>query len=311
MTKALGRLVAILASSTMYDSGIENVSAFVSSPAHLGRRTNHATKSESITVNYAPENDGKFSRVASTGRTKRQKQREQLQDELDQLKKRFKSPVLKLHCGELLQWKETYGHPNIPLKYDGGNACQILRRLQVLKKLTSEEVEWLEEIGFRFHSLEDVYRFADFDELFVRLIAYQEAHPNNNFQVPKKCPEDPELGAWVTGIRRLGKDGVKPDHERRLCAINFVWKSTRKCGSKFMDQYREWTKQVELQGIETVLEDPKTISWIKAQQSALKRGILSQTRIQYMGQLFGDQWTTFGKEDGSYRKSSSDKDIKT
>lgn len=294
MTKAISTLIAILASFTISDNGIRNVSGFVLSPANQCRN-NHATK-RTVTLNYAAENDGNFKRVTAAGSADAQKGKQQQQVEIVQLTKRFKSPVLKQYCGILLEWKETYGHPNVPLKNEGGNACQTLRRLHVQKKLTDEEVEWLEEIGFRFHSLEDVYRFADFDKMLDRLLAYEEAHPNNKFQVPKKCAEDPELGAWVTGIRRLGKDGINPDHERRLGAINFVWKSKRKCGSKFMNQWREWRKDVELQGVEAVLENPKTVSWIQAQQVALKKGKLSQTRVQYMGQLFGERWTTIGKD---------------
>jgi len=311
MTKAIGHLLAILAASTICDNNsIGHVSGFVttsssSSALHGRTRTNHATTSKSpddntmkMPLKYSAENDGNISKVAATGSA---------QIEIVQLTKRFKSPVLIKHCGEILEWKDTYGHPNIPLKNDGGKACQVLRKLRVQNKLTDDEVEWLEEIGFRFHSLEDVYRFADFDKLLERLLAYEAAHPNNNFQVPKKCPEDPELGAWVTGIRRLGPDGVNPDHERRLTEISFVWKSTRKCGSKFMSQFREWTKQVEFDGVETVLKDPNTISWIIAQQLALKRGTLSQTRVQYMGELFGETWTTIGKETGT----SDDSEIKT
>ncbi len=286
MTKAFGRIATILACSTICGFVIRNVSGFVPiSPWQT--RNNRAMKSRGMTLNYAAENEENFGPVSAEGR----------QADIVQLTNRFSSPVLKQNFEKLLEWKETYGHPNVPLKNDGGNACQVLRRLHVQKKLTAEEVEWLEEIGFRFHSLEDVYRFADFDALLDRLLAYEETHPSSNFQVPKKCPEDPELGAWVTGIRRLGKEGVNPDHERRLSEINFVWQSTRKCGSKFMMQYREWVKQVEQLGLEAVMEDPNTISWIVAQQQALKRGTLSQTRVQYMGQLFGETWTTIGKED--------------
>ena len=285
MTKTVCRLTAIIASLAISDHSIRGVSGFVSWPTHQCR-INLASKAVGMPLNYAAENDENFGAVAADGHHL----------EIVQLTKLFKSPILKQTCGKLLEWKETYGHPNIPLKNDGGNACQVLRRLHIQKKLTSEEVWWLEEIGFRFHSLEEVYRFADFDTLVDRLLAYEESHPNNNFQVPKKCPEDPELGAWVTGIRRLGKEGVNPEHARILSEFNFVWTSTRKCGSKFMMQYREWQKQVELLGLKTVMEDPKTISWIVAQQLALKRGTLSQTRVQYMGELFGERWTTIGKE---------------
>jgi len=296
MKKGIGHLVAIVASSTICDNNIAGVSGFVSPQSHSSVAKYATAPTGFSTLSYAPENDDNFSRVSAAGSADRQQRREQQQLEINRLREGFHSPVLKKHCGDIVQWKEIYGHPNIPLKYQGGKACQILRRLKVQHKLMDEEIAWLEEIGFRFHSLEDVYRFVDFDELLARLLKYEEEHPNNNFQVPKKCPEDPELGAWVTGIRRLGKDGVKPDHERRLCEIGFVWKSTRKCGSKFMNQFREWTKEVEARGVETVLEDPKAVAWIQAQQLALKRGTLSQTRVQYMGQLFGERWTTIGKD---------------
>lgn len=207
----------------------------------------------------------------------------------------FTSPVLQQVYPALLKHKEEYGNPNIPLGNKEGRQCQTLRRLHIQNKLTTEEVAWLENLAFTFHSLEDVYKYADFEDLFDRLMKYEAAHPDSNFQVPKKCPEDPELGAWVTGIRRLAKDGVNPEHERRLDSVGFAWKSDRKCGSKFMNRYRELTKEVEEKGLETVLQDSKTVQWIQAQQEALKRGSLSQTRVHYMGDSFGESWTTIGK----------------
>lgn len=312
MTKAIGSLLAIVASSTIHGNNIVPISGFVSPQTHSVIRKYPTAAISFSPLGYAPENDDNFSPVAAVeSASDRQQRREQQQIKIKRLKERFQSPVLKHHCGNIIQWKEVYGHPNIPLKYEGGKACQILRRLRVQKKLKDDEIEWLEEIGFRFHSLEDVYRFADFDTLINRLLDYEAAHPNNNFQVPKKCPEDPELGAWVTGIRRLGKDGVNPDHERRLSDINFVWKSTRKCGSKFMNQFREFRKQVEARGIDFILDEPDTIAWIQAQQQALKRGSLSQTRVQYMGQLFGERWTTIGKETIGDRNRSDEINDKT
>jgi hypothetical protein len=207
----------------------------------------------------------------------------------------FESPVLKQVYPELLEYKQKYGHPNIPLGSSPGRQCQTLRRLHIQNKLSEKEVEWLNSLGFTFHSLEDVYRYADFDVLFDRLMAYEGAHPESNFQVPKKCAADPELGAWVTGIRRLGKDGVNPAHERRLEAVGFAWKSDRKCGSKFMAQYREFVQRVDVEGVEAVMAESKTVEWIQAQQEVLKRGGLSQTRVHYMGGVFGDCWTTIGK----------------
>lgn len=208
----------------------------------------------------------------------------------------FTSPVLKQIYPKLLEYKETYGHPNIPLGTSEGRKCRTIRRLHIQKKLTDEEVEWLDSLGFIFHSLEDVYKDADFDELFDRLMAYEERHPESNFQVPKKCKEDPELGAWVTGIRRLKKDGVDPEHAKRLDSVGFAWVSTRKCGSKFMLKYKELVARVEEEGLQRVLEDPEVCRWIKAQQDTMKRGDMSQTRIHYMENTFGESWTTIETE---------------
>lgn len=208
------------------------------------------------------------------------------------------SPVLKQVYPEILQYVEEYGHPNIPLGSKAGRQCQTLRRLHIQDKLAQEEVEWLNSLGFAWHSLEEVYKYADFDDLFQRLLDYEAKYPDNNFQIPKKCKEDPELGAWVTGIRRLGQDGLNPQHERQLDSIGFAWLSTRKCGSKFMEQYRIYLQRVEKEPLEAIMGEETTVKWIMAQQEALKRGALSQTRVHYMGSLFGEDWTTVGKDIG-------------
>lgn len=214
----------------------------------------------------------------------------------------FVSPVLQQVYPSLLKWKQEYGHPNIPLGSTEGRQCATLRRLHIQNKLTDEEVTWLEELGFTFHSMEDVYHDVDFDTLLGRLLEYEAKHPESNFQVPKKCPEDPELGAWVTGIRRLGPEGVDPEHAERLNEIGFAWVSSRKCGSKFMVQYKELVEKAEYmmqaegmsneEAVESLVEDPKVKDLIKAQAQVYAKGKMSETRMNYMNKLFGESWTT-------------------
>ncbi|CAJ1946418.1 unnamed protein product [Cylindrotheca closterium] len=221
----------------------------------------------------------------------------------DKLDNRFiVSPVLQQVYPKLLEWKQEYGHPNIPLGTPEGRKCATLRRLHIQQKLTQEEVEWLQDLGFLFHSLEDVYEHADFDDLFERLMDYEARHPESNFQVPKKCAEDPELGAWVTGLRRLGADKVDPKHAQQLNNVGFAWFSKSKCGSKFMLQYKALTqlvKEMENDGktkaeaIQIIIaEDPKVKALVQAQKQIEAKGTMSETRMNYMNQLFGDEWTT-------------------
>jgi len=213
----------------------------------------------------------------------------------DNLPSVISSPVLAAVYPKLLEWKSIYGNPNIPLKTSGGRQCKTLRRLHIENKLTDEEISLLNDIGFQFNSLEDVYREADFTEMIKRLIAYEKEY-SNRYQVPKKLPSDPELGAWVTGLRRLGPDEVLPEHAQQLNGIQFTWVSSRQCGSKFMTKYRELTERVEKEGQDAVLADADVQKWIKAQQMARERGTLSDTRFHYMENLVGHDWMEEQKE---------------
>lgn len=201
----------------------------------------------------------------------------------------IKSPALREVYPKLVKWKEQYGNPNIPLSTSGGRYCKTLRRLHIQNKLTEEEITLLDELGFQFNSLEDVYFDADFDLLIMRLKKYEEQYANK-YQVPKKFPHDPELGAWVTGLRRLGPASVLDEHVQQLNDIQFTWVSSRKCGSKFMGQYRALKGRVDDEGLDTVLEDEEAQKWVRAQRMARKREALSDTRCHYMEELFGIDW---------------------
>eukprot|EP00540_Astrosyne_radiata_P011980 CAMPEP_0116862792 /NCGR_PEP_ID=MMETSP0418-20121206/23841_1 /TAXON_ID=1158023 /ORGANISM="Astrosyne radiata, Strain 13vi08-1A" /LENGTH=204 /DNA_ID=CAMNT_0004497697 /DNA_START=45 /DNA_END=659 /DNA_ORIENTATION=+ len=194
-----------------------------------------------------------------------------------------KTPVLKNVYPKLVQWKKEYGHPNIPLGSTEGNQCRKLRQLHVQKKLESDEVSMLEEMGFRWNSLEDVYREADFDEMLQRLGAYREVH--GDALVPKKYGPDPELGAWVTGIRRLGGN---------IDALDFRWVSNRQCGSQFMKKYRAFKERAEQlpesQRQRLLFDDKEVRDWIASQKQARECGELSETRQHYMVNLFGENW---------------------
>ena len=202
----------------------------------------------------------------------------------------IESPVLKQVYPYLIQHLEKYGNPNIPLGTSQGRQCETLRRLQTQQKLTPEEVSLLENMGFRFDTLEDVYRKTDFDEMLARLLSHKEQYEKEGYQIPKKFPQDPELGAWVTGLRRLGPTGVDPSHAKALEEIGFVWKSNRKCGSAFMKQYREIRDRIHTEGEGILTKEESILKWAQAQREAHRRGALSETRCHYMTQLFGTDW---------------------
>lgn len=201
----------------------------------------------------------------------------------------IESPVLKQVYPFMIKHMEEYGNPNIPLGNSQGRQCETLRRLQVQQKLTPEEVSLLQDLGFRFDSLEDVYEKVDFNEMFQRILSYKDEYEAQGYQIPKKFARDPELGAYVTGLRRLGPTGVDPAHARALEEIGFVWKSNRKCGSKFMTQWRVIRDRVQAEGND-VLQEQDIQKWVQAQRDAN----ISETRGHYMAQLFGSEWRNQG-----------------
>jgi hypothetical protein len=214
---------------------------------------------------------------------------------VDQLPSFIVSPVLALVYPALIAHNEKYGNPNIPLGSTDGKRCATLRRLHFQNKLSEDESNLLTVLGFRFHSFEDVYYENDFDEMLGKLLDYHEEF--QTYQIPKKYEPDPELGAWVTMLRRLNKTEDVPKIQiQKLDAVGFEWISTRKCGSSFMSNYRDtlsyFSKVVEAGGDvrELLHEDNAMIKWIDAQRLAAENGNLSEHRMKYMDEIPGIDW---------------------
>lgn len=208
------------------------------------------------------------------------------------------SPVLVQVYPALIAHRDKYGNVNIPLGSVDGKRCKTLRRLHFQNKLTEEEAAHLTDLGFRFHSFEDVYYECDFDEMLQKLLDYQQEF--QTFQIPKKYEPDPELGAWVTMLRRLKqKDDLPEEQVSKLDAVEFEWISTRKCGSSFMKKYREvldkLTEVADAGGDAAVAEllssDAEIKKWIDSQRQVHANGKLSESRVQYMDDLPGVDWT--------------------
>eukprot|EP00547_Thalassionema_nitzschioides_P007769 CAMPEP_0194223300 /NCGR_PEP_ID=MMETSP0156-20130528/34791_1 /TAXON_ID=33649 /ORGANISM="Thalassionema nitzschioides, Strain L26-B" /LENGTH=250 /DNA_ID=CAMNT_0038954379 /DNA_START=40 /DNA_END=792 /DNA_ORIENTATION=+ len=178
---------------------------------------------------------------------------------------------------QLVAWKQEHGHPNIPLGVDGGRECQMIRELHTQQKnLTKVEVELLEQLGFEFHNCEEqLYWNNDFDDMLWRLSVN-----DNTF--------DPELEAWISGIRKLGKDRIRPEHALLLAYNNFSWEEEKKDESSFMTRYREIRENAKLYG-RAFLHDPEIQQWIHKQEALKKEGLLSDSQYNYVLKLIGSK----------------------
>lgn len=214
------------------------------------------------------------------------------------------SPVLRIVYPDMIRHIGEYGNPNIPLGSTPGKHCKTIRRLAFEKKLTSEELNFLNDLNFRFNSLDDLFEEADFDDCLARLVNYEKEN-KNNFQIPKKYKPDPELGAWVTVLRRIGRDNIESEKREKLEKVEFSWVSTRKCGSTFMKSYRSLKERlithsrvndegiwevVDEEGVASVLEDKVVKRWLRAQKDVYAKGLLNEARCNYLDQLPGFDW---------------------
>jgi len=205
--------------------------------------------------------------------------------------------VLKRAYPAILRHLEEYGNPNIPLGSKEGKYCKTLRRMGFQNTLAPGEADLLTELGFRWTSFDDIYDEADFDDCLERLVRYEEEN-KTGYQIKKKYNPDPELGAWVTIIRRIGSDEMTPEHRDKLDAIKFVWVSTRKCGSAFMSTYKILLSQLEAlppdnttpEAVEEILRDEKIHSWFRTTVAGYRTGKMSDSRCNYMDALPGFDW---------------------
>lgn len=184
------------------------------------------------------------------------------------------SPTLKEVYPRLVQWKQEHGHPNIPLSEEGGRQCQMVRQLYAQQnKLTVVEVELLERLGFEFHlSEKQLYWNTDFDVMLQRLSTTDSS-------------ADPELEAWITGVRILGKDNIRPEHALLLAYHGFSWEEEKE-DSSFMDRYREIRENAKFYG-RAYLQDPEIQRWIRKQEALREQGLLSDSEYNYLLKLSG------------------------
>jgi len=233
----------------------------------------------------------------------------------------IRTPVLKKAYPAMIRNIERYGNPNIPLGSKEGTYCKTLRRLAFQNALSPDETTLLADLGFRFNDFEAVYEEADFDDCLDRLLRYEEG-AGSNYQIPKKYGPDPELGAWVTVVRRIGRENIEEERREKLDAVGFAWKSTRKCGSSFMSAYKAlrsrlesfcepvggggvvgesddiavvW-KVVDEESLGEVLRDEAVGKFLRKQKAALEGGTLSESRRTYMDRLPGFDWRVWGME---------------
>jgi hypothetical protein len=172
---------------------------------------------------------------------------------------------IKGHCKVTQRW-----HKNPGLANWVSNQRQMKRN----NRLNSDYLRRLNEIGFIWHTREDLW-----EKRFAELLAFKKVWDHCN--VPKSWPENPKLGAWVNNQRRNKKKGLlNTDRICRLDKIGLLWDIV---DSSWEDNYSELSRYYKIYGHTDVPinwhENPQLGKWVSYQRSKRKRNQLSESQI--------------------------------
>jgi hypothetical protein len=120
------------------------------------------------------------------------------------------------HLGELKAFKEKNGHCRVPQKSSLGYFVADTRKDRKAGKLSSEQIQRLDEAGFVWDDLE-----AGWEERIEQLTEFKKQHSHCN--VSSKWP-DKHLASWVSNLRTKYRQGkIDPGRVRQLAEIGFSW----------------------------------------------------------------------------------------
>ena len=179
-------------------------------------------------------------------------------------------PKWTLRFEELLEYKEKYGHCNVPQRFSPnpqlGHWVMRQRNSYSKKMLSNERKAKLDSIGFVWNPAKKNYyklesRILDDDtEQYVRqeratpdgpyeerpkwlrrfseLQAYTETFGHAN--VPQRYPPNPKLGHWVMRQRNShSKKNLSVERKKKLDSLGFVWNPSKSGMTKAMPSSEE------------------------------------------------------------------------
>jgi superfamily II DNA or RNA helicase len=193
--------------------------------------------------------------------------------------------------GKLLAYKELFGDCSVPNKWQENPqlGAWVSTQRQCLKDgtLSPERQRRLDEIGFHWR----FDHILDWAARFEELKAYKARF--DHCGVPRKWPENPQLGAWVANQRQLLKRGtLEPEAKRRLDEIGFDWgtDSRRTDGATRFEQLKAYQARFGDCSVPNKWpENPQLYTWVCNQRRILKSGKLEPEAKRRLDEI-GFDW---------------------
>jgi len=226
---------------------------------------------------------------------------------------RRKQSIWDRRLGELLEYRKTFGHVNVPRgwaeNYRLANWVGNQRRLVRLERLSEERLRRLEELGISWGGSRERQQAQQeaWERMFGALRAFRRAH--GHLIVPRRWPVEPQLSTWLTTQRFLHRSQALAESRlRKLIDLDPQWhvppSRVRKASkSELARENRAESWERRLSDLMNYRErhgdcsvpcrwpaDPKLACWVANQRSLRRRGRLSPQRIGRLDRL-GFEWS--------------------
>eukprot|EP00438_Fugacium_kawagutii_P017890 Skav201907 [mRNA] locus=scaffold3992:66369:67490:+ [translate_table: standard] len=191
---------------------------------------------------------------------------------------------------ELQKYKAEHGDVWVPQSYQTANGSNLgtwvtkQRTLKKLDKLTQDQIERLDELGFVWNPHREQWENG-----YEELQKYKAEHGDVWVPQSRRTASGFNLGTWVTKQRKMRKgDKLNQGQIERLDELGFVWDPYRE---RWENGYEELQKYKAEHGDVLVPQSCKTASgfnlgrWVDTQRKMKKSDKLTQDQIERLDEL--------------------------
>lgn len=208
---------------------------------------------------------------------------------------------------ELIEFKEKYGHCNVPVGYKKapklGKFVNAMRSHKTAGILSEERINLLESIGFQWAREAQVVFTDKWEDRYLQLLYFKEEHGHCN--VPHNYSDNPQLANWVSQQRQKKKSGkLLPEREKMLEEIGFKWAIVDLGGVKRTEvwnfrynQLLEFKQQHDHCKVPHHFpENPQLGKWVSKQRQQRKQNKLTLERERLLEEI-GFLWSAGPESD--------------
>jgi len=202
--------------------------------------------------------------------------------------------------GLTLKYKDDFGDANVPDGYKTSEGFALgawqsrQRRLFKKGKLSSDKIKHLQEIGFSWERLEEI-----FEKGFFETLLYNKSTGNPNVPDGYKTPEGYLLGGWQSYQRtRQRKGKLSLDKIKRLKEIGFIWEKLEEHFEKGFQETFSCKRSTGNPNVLNVYKTPEGFPlgrWQDSQRNLYKEEKLSSDRIKRLEDI-GFTWGKFEEQ---------------